>query len=117
MSPDPISLGVLSPGEGAEALASVRNIGARTVVVARVETSCPCVQVSQLPIRLGDGQTASLRILFDPSKEPGFCGGLTVHVRGYGERSIVFCTRVSLTVSAAKQGAQGEEADPRRHPL
>jgi hypothetical protein len=99
ISPDPISLGTLDPGQSASAKLTLRNSGQCPVTVATVHTSCPCINVSGQPAYIGPGLTVSLTVEFDPAQEPDFRGGLSIDVFGRdppGE--LVFQTHVRLEV-------------------
>lgn len=78
---------------------SVRNARSGPLTVERFETSCPCVSVSALPLRIGRGEAGILWVRFDPSSVPDFEGSLTVELTGLlagGE--IAFRTEVRLRV-------------------
>ena len=70
----------------------------------RFETSCTCVHASmkdQLPATLGPKGTLSLKIVFDPAKEPDFRGNLAVSLEGWSSDSQCACrTRVLVSVTA-----------------
>ncbi|CAN0426499.1 unnamed protein product [Phaeothamnion confervicola] len=101
VNPDPIPLGKLPPGRGARAAAKLFNPSSESLVVERVETSCPCVRsTTRLPLRINPGETEILDVEFDPSKEPGFRGGLGVDVVGTDAIGTgVFYCRVDVEVS------------------
>ncbi|MBX6314538.1 MAG: DUF1573 domain-containing protein, partial [Isosphaeraceae bacterium] len=105
--PAPLSLGVLKPGQAAQASLTLRNPCPEPLTVERIETSCPCIRVApQQPVRIEPGRAAVLGVSFDPSGEPDFRGGLSVDVTGYGaSEAVLFRNRVLLTVEAgsAKQ--------------
>lgn len=97
--PDPISLGTLDPGQSAVAKFTLRNPGSHPVIVARVETSCPCLKVVDQPTSIGPGQAADLTVKFDPTNDPDFRGGLSIDVIGRDPMGrIVFQTRAKIEV-------------------
>jgi hypothetical protein len=60
---------------------------------------------------VGPGESAEVRVAFDPSREPDFRGGLSIDVVGYGSMgAIAFRTRVDLDVRAEPQGAIARES-------
>lgn len=85
VSPDPIALGVLTPGHSAQTTVTIRNQTSEAVMVRRFETTCPCILVTPVPIRVGPRGTASLVVTFDPKAEPDFRGSLSVDVVGYAD--------------------------------
>jgi hypothetical protein len=106
LDPDPIELGDLEPGRSAEAKLSLRNRGSETVVLERIETSCPCVSVSPASLRLHPGGAAELRVHFDPTDEPEFRGGLSVTLVGWGRPgAILFRTHVNVAVMSGGRPA------------
>ncbi len=97
ISPDPVDLGVVGGVESLERTVSLRNAQSGSLTLERVETSCPCVSVSALPLRIGRGEAGTLRVRFDPSSDPDFEGPLCVQLTGFlagGE--IAFRTEVRL---------------------
>jgi hypothetical protein len=101
ISPDPISLGTLDPGRSAVAKLTLRNSGSDPVIVARVETSCPCLTVAEQSTEIGPGQAADLTMEFDPADDPDFRGGLSIDVIGRDPLGgIVFRTRAQIEVRA-----------------
>ncbi len=83
ISPDPIVLGVVHPGEQAETSLSLRNTQDKTLIVERIDTSCTCIDVEGVPARLGPYEAAELKVTFGQSDDPGFEGRLSVEVIGY----------------------------------
>ena len=101
ISPSQIYFGVLRPGQSARAVMAERNPSSNPLAIDRIETSCPCVKVSPTRVELGPGETKHLTLTFDPSAEPGFRGGLSVDVAGFGYDEIVlFRSRVNVEVSS-----------------
>jgi hypothetical protein len=99
ISPDPVMLGTLNAGQHTQFELVLANSGTEPVTVARVATSCPCLSVQQVPIRIGPTETRTLVLYFDPSDEPDFRGGLSIEVVGHDENdSTVFTTRVIVEV-------------------
>jgi hypothetical protein len=102
LDPDPINLGVLKPGQSVEVTLTLQNPrSAEALTVERVETSCSCVSVSPLPTRLESGESDSLAVKFDASKEPDFRGRLSVKLTGLGaNESTLFETRLNVEVQS-----------------
>lgn len=99
ISPDPLSLGTLHPGQSATVRMILHNSGPRSVIVERVETSCPCLQVEDRSIDLPSGESAPLTLVFDSSDEPDFRGALSIEVSGRDtDRRILFHTHVDVEV-------------------
>ena len=70
-------------------------------MVARVGTSCPCLNVADQSINIGPGEAADLTVKFDSVHDPDFRGGLSIDVIGRGPAGgIVIGTRVDLDVRA-----------------
>jgi len=92
-------LGALRPGESTEKSLSVRNTQDEAVTIERAETSCHCVNVGRVPVRLEPHETANLPVTFDPSEDPDFAGRLSVEVICYlTDGSISFQTKVNVEV-------------------
>lgn len=101
ISPDPAEFGTLRPGESARIEVTAHNPAARPVMLERVWSSCPCVRAEGAPARVGANETKSLQLLYDPSSDPDFRGGLSVQVDGLGTGDrLLFRTRVNLDVQA-----------------
>jgi len=97
IDPDPIVLGVVHAGEPGETSFSVRNTCAEPLTFDRIETSCPCITIAEIPLRLGPNEIRKLRVAFDPTHEPDFKGRLSVDVTAYLHgNSIAFRTNVNL---------------------
>jgi hypothetical protein len=97
-----VDLGTLRPGESAEATITLRNPTDETVVVERVETSCPCILATVPRLRLEPGGSVPLKLRFDPSKNLDFRGSLRINVQGVQQdRGLVFNTQVYTSVSDA----------------
>ena len=99
ISPDPVSLGILLPGQSTGAKVVLRNSGPQTVTVARIETSCPCLKIEPVSFKIGSGELVNLAIGFDPSHAPDFRGALSIKVTGFSITGEVnFLARVDLKV-------------------
>ena len=99
ISPDTVELGVVHPGEPVKASLSVRNTQDEGLTVERVETSCLCIDVGRVPVRVEPHQATGLTVTFDPSEDPDFEGRLSVQVTGYlTDGKIGFQTSVNLEV-------------------
>lgn len=97
--PSLVSLGVLRPGEPGRGTFSLRNDSKLVVIVDHVESTCPCVAISPLPIRIASKKTVNMEVLFEPQEESDFRGSLSVELSGKGSGSeILFRMRVELSV-------------------
>lgn len=93
-----VSLGTLKPGESAQAELVLRNPLPCPVVVNRVETSCPCVVLTELPKSIEPQQPAVLDVSYTHER-PDFRGGLAVKLVGRDpDGKELFRTEVSLFV-------------------
>lgn len=108
VSPDPIALGTLAPGESARSTVTLRNPTSEAVSVERIETSCPCILVSPTSIVVGSGESSALTIEFDPTDEPEFRGGLSVNVVGKEATGrVALRGRVEVEVRRSPVSAEG----------
>ncbi len=94
-------LGVVDPEEIAETWLAVQNTGTETLTLERIETSCPCIRVGDVPVLLEPGEAVQLKVSFNSADDPDFEGGLSVLVVGYLADGRIGCqTRVEVEVSA-----------------
>lgn len=99
ISPDPIELGVLDPGESAEATLLLRNPRAEPILVVKIETSCDCVSAKPGSLQFGGCETRTLTLSYDPSAAPIFEGRLGVVITGYmSGDNVAFRTGIRLRV-------------------
>jgi Protein of unknown function (DUF1573) len=99
LSPNPVSLGRLKPGQTARTDVVLKNSGREQRDVSRIETSCPCVQLTPFSARLGPGMSTNLEVKFDPSSESNFRGSLAVRVTGIDAEGVEqFQGTVEVTV-------------------
>jgi Protein of unknown function (DUF1573) len=106
-SSNPVDLGTLLPGRPANVTLTIKNVGSASRTLNSVETSCPCIRVNSPPQSIGVGETVTLKILFDPSEEPNFRGGLAVELRALDPAGAqLFHTTVLVEVS--------DDASPRK---
>ncbi len=79
----------------------LRNSGLETATLERVETSCPCLEVGPLPLKIDPANTGELTVRFDPAEEPGFRGRLAIDLTGLApDGQVAFRTRVCVEVRA-----------------
>lgn len=98
-SPDPVALGVISAGRPADAELVLRNHRSVPLTLERTVTSCPCIAVGGVPVRLKPNEAKSLRVAFDPTEDPEFRGALSVDISGYDESGgALFRARAELEV-------------------
>ena len=97
--PDSIDFGILRLGELAHAFLTLRNTQEDSVMVQRIETSCPCIGATPMPMRIGPGRTEQLNVVFNPSFDPDFEGALSVEVTGHlASGQLAFRTSVRLEI-------------------
>jgi len=105
ISPHPLPLGSLDPGQAAVGYIEVNNPGPEQITVDQVETSCPCLEVFRVPSRIDPGQSRKLTLRFNPTEEPNFRGRLTIEVTGRtAEGRVVFRTRARVEVGTGTAG-------------
>ena len=67
--------------------------------VSSVQSSCPCVNISQASARILPHESVLLAVKFDSKEQPDFRGALSVELTGIGEDGeTLFHTKVSVTV-------------------
>jgi len=102
ISPHPVLLKISSQLGSARATITLCNPSTEPVIVERVETSCPCIEVSPVPLEVEPAGKSDLGVTFDPSFDPDFKGDLRVHLSGYDERDrLLFRTYVDVEQGAA----------------
>ncbi len=68
-------------------------------MLARIEAGCPCIRVEPDSVRIEPGESRPMIVVFDPSGEPDFRGGMAVHLIGRdGRDAEIFKTTVTLHV-------------------
>lgn len=75
-APKSCDLGTIAAGGKCDAELRLFNACDRVIEIARVRTSCPCVQVTLLEHRIGPRQPVIARVRLDLAQEPEFVGGL-----------------------------------------
>jgi hypothetical protein len=104
ISPDPIIFGTLDGRALVQRVVLARNTQNASLVLDRIQTSCPCIRMASLPIRMEANETQDWTVSFDPSVEPEFAGRLSIEVVGYlVDGQIAFRTHVSLDVEPAHE--------------
>ena len=106
VSPDPIRLGSLDVGQSVEMPIHISNASDRVVAIKRVEISCPCVSIENLPDTIGIGEKIVCKVAFDPSHEPNFRGLLNVQISAYSNDSEV-CFQAVLVLEVAERKDPG----------
>jgi Protein of unknown function (DUF1573) len=117
VSPEYPSLGTSVCGRQLAGEIRLSNAGPKSVLVNRVETSCPCLTAKSVPLEIDPGKSAVLALQFDPREDPGFRGRLAISVNGYTvQDEIAFDTRVRVEVQsgALTDGSRANEQYPRR---
>lgn len=107
ISPDPVVLGTISAHQPATTSIRVKNLRTVPVILERIETSCPCITLGDIPAHLEPDAPTDLRVAFDPSYEPDFVGALAVSVVGYlADGEVGFRTMVKLEVARGSGGGR-----------
>lgn len=100
--PPKIALGTVIAGQSATTSIAIRNPGAVTCPVDRVEVSCPCVRVEPPSLAIGPQQEKALSVRFDSAAEPDFRGRLSIEIAGMAGEAVAFRTRVELSVASGR---------------
>lgn len=97
VNPDPAVLRVVDSEKTAEAQFAIRNTETTPLTLERIETSCPCIRVGGVPVRLEPGARVELKATFSSSDDPDLQGGLSVVVTGYlADGRVGYQTRVDV---------------------
>ncbi len=116
--PESLSLGRLEPGQKASARLILRNRTSRQFSVTRVEASCPCIGASPSAFGIGPRGQSTLAITFDPSEDPGFRGGLSVGLVGFGDNGdVLFRATIELEVGRMDVRMSNPDSVPLLVPL
>lgn len=99
-APASVAIGTVEPGRVGGAEIVIANRGATAVVVERIESSCECLTVDPLSLRLGAGKSGVLRVVFDSSQEADFRGELGVELTGRAAGGVAFRTVVNVYVKS-----------------
>lgn len=100
VSPDPIALGTLAPGQSARATVTLRNTRDQTVQV-KLETSCPCIRVTPIELQVEPRQSSLVIVVYDPADDPDFRGRLSVKLSGHEPSGqIAFDSRIEFEIRA-----------------
>jgi hypothetical protein len=76
VEPAAYDFGGIRPTEPASATLAVRNAGDSDLEITGVSTSCGCTTANLSRTALASGETADLKITFDPQAHPGLYGPL-----------------------------------------
>jgi hypothetical protein len=99
VSPSPVTLGVLEPGQSSKATLNIKNETDAAIAVSRIETSCPCIRITPCPVQLEPQQAILTTVRFDPTEEPSFRGRLSVEYIGRAANDeVIFRGRVQVSV-------------------
>ena len=99
LAPPRVALGIVPPGAVKTSSVTVHNRTRAPLEVADVESSCPCVRIGPVPLRIDPGRSARMDVTFDPAEEPDFRGALAVEFTGRdASRRKVFGGHVDLEV-------------------
>ena len=108
LTPGWLDLGNVAPGYKTTGTIEIRNRGTTTLRVARIETSCPCVDISPSAFDLASGESRQVEVRFDGGVEPDFQGVLAVRAAGLSlKNETLFRTSVGVKVDRnTKQAAE-----------
>lgn len=83
ISPNPVSLGSLNPGQVVDKKIVLSNPWTTPVTIQRIETSCPCLEVAPVPIEIASGRSGEIVVRFNSTEDPDYRGVLGIEVTGY----------------------------------
>lgn len=81
-NPARINMGAVNQGGRKQATFTSTNSGTRTIELARIETSYPCLTVD-VPLRISPGEQVVGRIQLDLRDEPDATGDIAVEIKGW----------------------------------
>jgi hypothetical protein len=94
-----VELGRVEAGSPASNRLLLRNPTSAGVVVSRGESSCPCIELQEVPIEIDPGGEAEVRIGFAPEEDLEFRGKLAATLVGLDpEGGKLFECRVHVEV-------------------
>jgi hypothetical protein len=97
-NPARINMGEVAQGSCKDADFTLTNWGTRTIELARIDTSCPCLTVD-VPPRIFPGEQVEGRAKLDLRDEPNFTGDLAIEIRGWisaGEEAFLVVVAVRV---------------------
>jgi Protein of unknown function (DUF1573) len=78
-----VDLGTIRQGERIGREIVIENRTPETVTIDRVEASCECMTLNSVPLSIGAGAEARIRVVVDESRDISFRGQLAIDVDGY----------------------------------
>jgi len=97
--PNPLDLGSLPAGRGAQGVIELENTTPTPLEVTNFETSCHCLRVRPTSTVIEARSRIKLELIFDLSDTPDFRGSLSVDVTGHvQDNSASFRASVRVTV-------------------
>jgi hypothetical protein len=97
-----VSMGIVFAGNFARAKLTVCNPGDAALTISTIESSCPCISLNPIPVRVEPGKSSWLEVVFDSNADPDFLGGLAVLVTGReANGAIVMRATIKLDVRRA----------------
>lgn len=96
ISPDHVVLDATGQGDTTSAVILLRNTRLRHVTINRVETSCPCVRITPIPVRVGPNETVAVKAtLKQTADEPILEARLSIGITGYAaDGTILFRSQI-----------------------
>lgn len=99
IDPELLSLGNSTSGHVITVKLKIRNLHFDPITIDRVKTSCPCLMVKSLPVRLSACESVSIEVVFDPNIEPDFRGSLDIELDGLDPAgNLLFQSRAKVVV-------------------
>ena len=81
--------------------------------IARIDASCPCIEISLDGMILAPSETVQAEVIVDLSKEPDFHGGLLLDAKGKARTGeVAFFIRVEVDV-VADGGGRDKSISPK----
>jgi hypothetical protein len=81
-NPARINMGTVAQGGRKQATFTLTNPGNRTIDLAKIDTSCPCLTVD-VPLRIPPSDKVEGRAKLDLSDEPNFTGEVAIEIKGW----------------------------------
>lgn len=111
--PPRLDIGDVAAGLRVASRLSISNPGDASIVVAKVDSSCPCLRVAPGAFVARPHSTTDVTMTYDASEAPDFRGVLALEVRGRDAGGgVLFQTRVDLrVVSRAARASSAVEME------
>jgi Protein of unknown function (DUF1573) len=108
VKPSTLDMGSIVSGEFGSAILEITNVTSAELTIAKIESSCPCVGVTPIPLRVAPGSACQGKVRFDSTEEPSFRGSLSVELVGKAkDGAILFQTSVKVKVVNMADNSSG----------